>query len=536
MVKRWKIFGAVSLMLVSLYGCQLTPKVNAEGNQPNQEIAQVAGPADQPRPDVQGTSSEASPKAPAQPFVAPKTPQQLAAEEKPQKPTTSSSKRKKARNADVGEFKRDYLELIKKPETLGFHPREEQYEKIIETIRNSFVESVKDDRIIAGLKKELKIFLDQAKLDSKSLSQLDSTPVDQVFTKVQELYGKKIGKDLLGYVTMMGALDSLKDPYSVLMTPAETGKLKEQLQSRSFGGIGIYIEIDRDNGNQLTIFEPIEGTPAYKAGLESGDKIMKIDGKPTKGITIDVAQSQIRGEKGSTVKLTVLRRKETLEVAVQRAEIHVVSVTSKTYPGDIGYIRLRAFGADTAQELGNTLHKMKEQNVKGVILDLRNNGGGYIDAAVNVVGEFAPANTLVVYTIDRDKRKRLYNSNRAGGIGVPLVVMINEFSASASEIAAGALRDHKIATLVGDHSFGKGSVQQLCPLEQAFPPRSEDSPQLKLTIARFYAPNGDVIDKQGIEPQVVVDMEPRFVGKIAHDVQLKKALELLGGNVTTKEP
>ena len=616
-MKRWKIFGAAGLLAVGLWGCQFTPKAApvATALSSHGQIAQAVIPADQMAyTDVEGGNDASSLPRPASTFVAPKTEQQKLAEAPAQK--LPGGKRKKARNGAMGEYKRDYTELMKKPELLGFHPREEQFEKILDTIRNSFVESAKDDRLQGGVRKEIKLFLDesnldrlqtavtkelaafpgeakddklqgqlrkqyrlfldhgdpdkmqaaiakdlsaytvrtkdeklpsaiqkqlkvfgdQAKVDARELTKLDAVALDQIFTKVQEVFGTRINKDLLGYVSMMGVLESLKDPYTVLMTPSEASKLKEQLQSRSFGGIGIYIELDRDNGNQLTIFEPIEGTPAAKAGLESGDKIIKIDGKPTKGVSIEMAQSQIRGEIGSTVLLTVQRstQKELLDIKVERGSIHVVSVSSRTFPGDVGYIRVRTFGAETAEELRKALTRMKEENAKGVILDLRNNGGGYIDAAVGVVGEFAPAKSLVVYTIDRDKRKRMYPSTRAGGIGVPLVVMINEFSASASEIAAGALRDLKIATLVGDHSFGKGSVQQLFPLDHSFPLRGEDSPQLKLTIARFYTPNGDVIDKQGIEPQVVVDMEPRYVGKIEHDVQLKKALELLGGKVASK--
>lgn len=618
MVKRLKLFGAMSLLVTGTYGCQLTPKAaSADTPVPHQQVAQAEVPAADH--EIDGASDSNPPTLAKAPFQSPKTEMQKLAEENAQKAPADAktpdgktpAKRKKARNGEMPEYKRDYTEYLKKPATLGFHPREDEYSKILETIRNSFVESEagKDSRLQAGLKKELVLFLDQAeavqlqkdietnfkgyadpgkekletelkkeirlfeehndvaklttalnkdmapvknakvqatykkdlnafvdrtKADTKLLSQLDGVSVDQSFSKAQQIFAGKQNKDLIGYVSMMGVLESLKDPYTVLMTPSEAGKLKEQLQSRSFGGIGIYIEIDREHQNQLTIFEPIDGTPASKAGLEAGDRIVKIDGKPTKGITIDVAQSKIRGEIGSTVNLTILRRDKTLEIPVQRGEIHVVSVTTKVYPGDIGYIRLRTFGSETGEELHAALMKMKEQKVKGIILDLRNNGGGYIDAAVKVVGEFAPPDTLVVYTINRDKHKQLYPSRNAGGVGVPVVCMINEFSASASEITAGALRDHKIATLVGDHSFGKGSVQQLFQLDQSFPPRGDDSPQLKLTIARFYAPGGDVIDKHGIEPQVVVDMEPRFVGKVDHDVQLKKALELLGGNITTQ--
>lgn len=543
MKNRWKSLTIAAIAGLSLVGCQLTPKTSMTET-PNIQLAHTSVPSNpdsdvppslgQPNVEIQTAPivASATPQ-PAKEVHYPKTPLQLLAEEKGKATPAPAKdgKRKKARNSDVTDFKRDYSELIKKPDVLGFHPRDDHYQRVIETVRTSFVENIPDDQIATSIKKELKVFLDQAKVkwDPKAL---DGVPLSDLYSKVQEIAGPKVNKDLLGYVTITGALDGLKDAYSVLMTPSETSKLKEQLQSKGFGGIGVYIELDRENHNQLTVFEPIEGSPAAAAGLEAGDVIIEIDGKTTKGITIDQAQSRIRGEVGSKVQLKIERRKQQMNVAVERGLIHVVSVTSKFYPGDVAYVRLRAFGADTAEELHNALMKAKEHNAKGVILDLRNNGGGYIESAVNVVGEFAPSNTLVVYTIDRDKNKRLYNSRKDGGLGIPIVCMINEFSASASEITAGALRDHKIATLVGDHSFGKGSVQQLYPLESVFSTKGADAPQLKLTIAKFYAPGGDVIDKKGIEPQVVVDMEPRFVGKPAQDIQLQKALELLGGKVS----
>jgi carboxyl-terminal processing protease len=243
-----------------------------------------------------------------------------------------------------------------------------------------------------------------------------------------------------------------------------------------------------------------------------------------------MAQTMIRGREGSDVVLTIERDGQVKDYTVTRGKIHTVSVSSRMFPGQIGYVRLRAFGSSTGDELQAAVAKLKGQGAKGLILDLRNNGGGYIDASVDVVGEFAQRNTLVVYTIDRGNRRREYRSNKNGnGMGLPTVVMINEFSASASEITAGALLDHKLATVVGDHSFGKGSVQQLYNLDMMS--GRDKSPKLKLTVARFYTPSGSVIDRKGIEPQVVVDMEPRYVGKVDKDIQLKKAVEMLGGKI-----
>ena len=474
---------------------------------------------------IQSVSAEEAPK-PAVKITLPghalESAFQLAEEAKPEE-----KKRKKARNGDVEDIKRSYAELLKDPKKLDFVASDDLYRNIYFHARQSFVQDVPEAQLTAGIIKELNNFLSQAKVDTAPLKQLEGVKPVDAFNKAQTLFAGKVDSSLLGYATMNGMLDGLKDNYSVLMTPAEWGKMDEQLNSKTFGGIGVYIELDREAGNQLTIFEPIEGTPAYNAGLLSGDKVLKIDGKTTDGVTLDVAQTMIRGEEGTPVVLTVERDKEVKDYTVVRGKIHTITVTSRMFPGNVGYIRLRAFGQDTGVEIAQAISKLKAAGAKGLILDLRNNGGGYIDASVDVVGEFAPNNSLVVYTIDRSGKRKEYRSHHEGGIGVPAVVMINEYSASASEITAGALRDHKLATVVGDHSFGKGSVQQLYNLDLT----AQKSPKLKLTIARFYTHGGSVIDRQGIEPQVMVDMETRYVGKVDKDVQLQKAVELLGGTV-----
>lgn len=424
------------------------------------------------------------------------------------------------------EIQADYTPLLKDPGMLEFHPDENLFRNVYYSIRQSFVEPVTDEQLFAGMVKEVRLLLKQAKVSDADLAKLDKNK--NVLRQLVQLYGDRVNKDVLVYVAIQGMLQGLKDPYSLLMSPKEYRQLQEQVQNKGFGGIGIYIELDKDSGNQLTVFEPIDGTPAAKAGLESGDKIVAIDGKTTKGITLDKAQGAIRGPVGSKVVLTVTRKGEPkpLSISITRGEIHVVSVTSRMLPDRIGYVRLRLFGTLTSDELQKELDKLKGQGARAFILDLRNNGGGYIDAAVNVVGQFTSPGALVVYTLNRQKDRRDYTSSTSGGLDVPMVVMINKFSASASEITAGALRDHKLAKLVGEHSFGKGSVQQLYPF-------SDDS-ALKLTIARFYSPAGHVIDHKGIEPDYKVEMEPRYVGKLDKDTQLKKALQVLKGSLAAR--
>lgn len=416
------------------------------------------------------------------------------------------------------EYTRDYSVLLEDPSKLGFEPDDSTFRNVYYYIKKSFVEEVPSTQLFTGVQNEVRDLLKQADIPTEGVDTLD--PERKVLPQILERYGDKVDKHLLTFSAILGMLDGLEDRYSLLMLPEDYSKLQEQMQAKEFGGIGIYIELDRDDENRLTVFEPIEGTPAYEAGLMAGDKVMTIDGESTDNIDLDKAQSKIRGELGTTVVLEVKRKGEAkwLKIPVVRGKIHVVSVSSKLFDDKIGYVRLRLFGSQTAEEMGEAVGKLQQQGAERLIIDLRNNGGGYIDAAVDVVGQFLNKNNgLVVYTIDRANRRSEYRASQKGGLKIPTVVLINEFSASASEITAGALRDHGLATLMGVKSFGKGSVQQLYP----FP----DGSALKLTVSKFYTPRGYVINKQGLKPDLEVKMEPRYVGRGDDDVQLQKAIE-----------
>ena len=421
---------------------------------------------------------------------------------------------------EVKELKRSYAKLLEDPKELGFEPSDALFRNVYYYIRKSFVEDVPEEKLFEGVKSEIRDLLEQAEVSAEGLDSLDRGK--KVLPQLKSRFGEKVDKNLLTFAAILGMLDGLEDRYSLLMLPDDYSKLQEQMQNTEFGGIGIYIELDRDDENRLTVFEPIEGTPAYKAGLMSGDKVLKIDGESTDGITLDQAQAKIRGPKGSEVILTVLRKGEpgAKDYTVVRGKIHVVSVSSKLIDDEVGYVRLRLFGYQTASEMKTAIAKLKGKGATSLVLDLRNNGGGYVDASVNVVSQFLQKdNGLVVYTVDRNDRRREYRADEIGDIELPTVVLVNEFSASASEITAGALRDHGLGELVGVKSFGKGSVQQLYPFA--------DGSALKLTIAKFYTPDGTVINKQGLEPDVKVEMEPRYVGRGEKDVQLKRAVEIV---------
>lgn len=414
----------------------------------------------------------------------------------------------------------DYKALLKNPGELGFKPTKELFANAYFRIRTSFVQVVNDEQLEKGVVKEVGKLVRAAGASVDGLHKLDKNK--NVLTQILNLYGNKINKELLTYSAIEGMLYGLGDPYSILMTPKEYGSLKEQVQTQGFGGIGVYIEADKDDSNQVTVFEPMEGAPAYQAGIEAGDKILAINGTTTKGLALDVATKMIRGPVGSKVVLKIKRpgTAKPFNVSVTRANIHVVSCTSKMY-GKVGYIRMRQFGAETAQELASELAKVKAQGATSLILDLRNNGGGFVQAAVGVGSQFIRRGGLIVYTLDRAGSRSNLNSEGDGKVDMPMIVMINRFSASASEITAGAMRDHKLAKLLGERSFGKGSVQQIFPFD--------DGSAMKMTVARFYSPSGHVIDHNGLVPDITVKMEPRFVGKKDKDTQLQKALQVLSG-------
>ncbi len=416
---------------------------------------------------------------------------------------------------------RDYSKLLEDPSLLSVEITDSLYRNVYLHLLRGYVDTIDRRALFAGVKRELKDLFEQAKIDA---SGLDGVAEDESSMQYAvQAYGDQLEPSLIRYAALQGMLDSLHDPYTVLMLPEDFEKLQEQMQSKNFGGIGVYIELDRENDNQLLIFEPIEGTPAYKAGLMAGDKILKIDGETTENISLDDAQSKIRGPVGSTVVLHIGRDGEpSRDIPVVRGSIKVVSVTSKMLENKIGYIRCRTFGARTGLELIEEYRKLKTAGAESLIFDLRNNGGGYIDASVDVVQQFlSKPFQNVVYTLDRNQSREEYNTRGKGIIDIPVVCMINRFSASASEITAGALRDHKRAWILGENSFGKGSVQQLFTFR--------DGSALKMTIAKFYTPLGHVINKVGVSPDQELVMEPRFVGRGADDTQLSAAVAYLKG-------
>ena len=336
--------------------------------------------------------------------------------------------------------------------------------------------------------------------------------------RAETLLGSKASKDEVTTVAIRGMMEALGDPYTVYMTKREIDSLQEQLHGGDFGGIGVYIVQDPKTGQILV--DPIEGNPAFKAGIKPGDVIISVDGTTTKGLKLDAVEKLIRGHVGTVVAIGIHPHNSTATrtVDVTRGFIHVPSVKAKM-EGDVDYIRLADFGTSSYDEVRKAMLDGKAHNAKGYILDLRNNGGGLLEAAVQISSLFIPDGTIVS-TIDRagdkDSKDALHTS-----IGIaPLVILVNKYTASASEITAGAAQDYHAATIVGTQSFGKGVVQSIYTMP--------GGSALKITTARYVTPLGRDIQHRGITPDVVVPqtIDPALIDT-PKDKQLAAAKHIL---------
>jgi carboxyl-terminal processing protease len=322
----------------------------------------------------------------------------------------------------------------------------------------------------------------------------------KMFNEVLDIVQKNYVDDVDAKTLMQGAINGMiktLDPHSQFMTPEIYKELEVETQGR-FGGIGIEITILKD---VLTVVSPIEDTPAFKAGVKSGDQIIKIDGKSTKDITIMEAVNKLRGPKGTKVTITILRENmpHPRDITLTRDIIQIKSVKAKTFDDHIGYIRIASFHERTAADLQKSLTEVAEKTkpMKGLVLDLRNDPGGLLNQAIEVADMFLKSGGIVS-TRGRTKmmETKITAKNSGTEIDVPMVVLVNEGTASAAEIVAGALQDNGRALVIGTQTFGKASVQTVIPLE--------NGAALKLTTARYYTPSGRSIQAEGIKPDIVV--------------------------------
>ncbi|MCZ6829540.1 MAG: S41 family peptidase [Gammaproteobacteria bacterium] len=317
-----------------------------------------------------------------------------------------------------------------------------------------------------------------------------------VFNQIRVAYVEEIDDKTLLEHAIRGMLRGL-DPHSVYLNADDFEDLQTSTKGE-FSGLGL--EVGMENGF-IKIISPIDDTPAQRAGLESGDIILKLDNQPVKGMSLNQTIELMRGPKGSSIKLTIARegRNQPFSVTLERDIIRVVSVRKRWLEPGYAYVRIAQFQKGTGEDLGAALDTLREQDeLKGIVLDLRNNPGGVLRASVDVAGYFLNGGT-VVYTEGRlDNSQTRYNATPTDSTGgTPLVVLINGGSASASEIVAGALQDHRRAVVMGTRSFGKGSVQTILPLTE--------ERAIKLTTALYFTPNGRSIQAQGIRPDIEVE-------------------------------
>ena len=320
-----------------------------------------------------------------------------------------------------------------------------------------------------------------------------------IYARIKKDYVEEVGDKSLLQGAIRGMLASL-DPHSTFLSEDEFKELQIGT-SGEFGGLGI--EVGMEDG-YVRVISPIEGTPADEAGVKAGDIIIKLDDTQVKGLTLGEAVKLMRGRRGSDIVLTIIREGEgePIEITVTRDVIRVKSVRSRMLEAGYGYIRISSFQSKTTRNVIEALDKLlkeSDQRLNGLVLDLRNNPGGVLTGAVGVSDIFLQDGQLIVYTKGRVKDAELeYSASTSDTLnGAPIIVLINEGSASASEIVAGALQDHGRAVIMGKGSFGKGSVQTILPLK--------DNNALKLTTALYYTPNGRSIQAEGIEPDILVE-------------------------------
>lgn len=355
----------------------------------------------------------------------------------------------------------------------------------------------------------------------------------QVLDMVERYYVRDTPRKDLINGAIKGMLQGL-DPHSTFMNPEEYKEMQETTSGEFFG---VGVEISMENG-QVTVVTPIEDTPGFRAGLQPGDVIISINGQPTQELSLQDVVSRIRGPKGSEVELSILHSesKTPQTVRIVRDAIPLISVKSKELENGYYWVRITRFSERTTQELMEALKEASRKgSVKGIVLDLRNNPGGLLDQAVSVADAFLKEGTIVSIRGRKDSSVREYQArNQKTDVTAPLVVLVNAGSASASEIVAGALRDQKRALIVGERTFGKGSVQNIIPLS--------DGSGLKITVALYYTPNGSSIQAEGVVPDLEIPFEPvraddkKAPRQMLREKDLSRHLETNATRADSKKP
>jgi carboxyl-terminal processing protease len=374
--------------------------------------------------------------------------------------------------------------------------------------------------------------------DVTNARELEHTVSGAVATYAAKAGGKsgaKVGATNITYAAISGALGSVKDKYTVFLSPREYREINESLDGTEFGGVGLTYDID-DQTKDIHVQNVIPDGPADKAGLLNEDLITEINGQPVPelvagkaaDVQTKVIQGLLRGEPGTKVTLTVSRTGQIQSFTVTRATIHSPSVLGRLLPSGIGWVQLSVFGADTGKELDTELHRLDAQGAKAFILDLRSNGGGYLNAAVDVSSKFIPTGPIVTVE-SRAGTDTEYDAENTAIAPRPLAVLVNHYTASASEITAGAIQDSGVGEIIGTRTYGKGVVQSIFPLG--------DGSAVKITTARYLTPHGRDINSIGIEPEILSDLpkDTRIkAGDPKTDVQLGAAITYLQSQIAAR--
>lgn len=360
-------------------------------------------------------------------------------------------------------------------------------------------------------------FTHQKQVSNNIPANLDYATVEAVYDKIRTGYDGQLDSTALLNGLKEGLAQATGDPYTEYFNPTDASAFNDQLNG-TFSGVGA--ELGKDSDNNIVVIAPLAGYPAEKAGLKAGDIIVAVDGTATSGMTVNDAVTKIRGQEGTKVTIKVVRNKsQEISIEITRAQIKIDSVKWSVTDG-IGYMKVSQFSDDTTRLATQAAQEFKQKNVKGVVLDLRSDPGGLLTSAVDVSSLWLSKNQVVLQEKRGGVNLRTYYAISDSPIlkGIPTVVLIDGGSASASEITAGALRDNKVATLIGVKSFGKGSVQQLENLG--------DGSMLKITIAHWFTPSGTGIDKTGINPDQEVKISDEDI-KNSTDAQKQAAINFL---------
>ena len=342
----------------------------------------------------------------------------------------------------------------------------------------------------------------------------DFSDARSIYYMLKSKYNGDISNEKLKAYLNKGVAAAAEDPYTEYYTEQEARELEKDLDGTIGGGIGAELGM---RNNKPTVVRPLKDSPAEKAGLKAGDIILAVNNKATANMSIEDIVRMVRGEVGTTAKITIRRGSERMDISVKREEITSPDIETQI-KNEIGIIKLSRFGTDSAAKVRAAAEDMKHQNVKGVILDLRGNGGGYLQTGIDVAGVWLNDKDVVSEKGKSNNPKTLKSGKQAILNGMPTVVLIDSSSASASEIVAGALKDHQAATLIGEKSFGKGSVQEMIDL-----PKGD---MLKVTVANWYTPKGKNISKEGIEPDKKVELSSDDINN-NRDPQLDTAVDYL---------